>query len=121
MTDFKSHLLVRLDDRIAAVGESMMGQMNNQSLCQIQKDGCITGGLKYDEGRLETLQTFRRLIAEHLEHSPGLIHAEVLRREAQLERFQQQSHPSIQWLAYWLGAVDMAHEILVWIDGKEAL
>ena len=111
----KKHLLKKIHDHITAIGASMAAQMNNQSLCQIQKDGRITGGLKYDEGRLETLQTVRRLIAEHLEQSPELIHAEVMRREAQLEKFQQQSRPSIQWLAYWSGAVEMAHKILAWM------
>ena len=114
-------LLTKMDDHITAIGASMATQMNNQSLCQIQKDGRITGGLKYDEGRLETLQTFRRLIAEHLEQSPELIYAEVMRREAQLQKFQQQSRPSIQWLAYWSGAVEMAHEILAWMDSSRAL
>src|SRR5512139_1930727 len=97
MTDFKQQLLTRLNDLISLIAESMAAQMNNQSLCQIQKDGQITGGLKYDEGRLETLHTLRRLIAEHLEHTTELIRAEVMRREAQLEKFQQHSRPSIQW------------------------
>lgn len=121
MTDLKQQILAQIDAYMSTIGESMAAQMNDQSLCQIQKDGRITGGLKYDEGRLETLQTFRRLISDHLENSPELIHAEVLRRQAQLEKFQQQDHPSIQWLAYWLGAVDMTHEILIWMEGKEVL
>lgn len=120
MTNPKQRLLAQIDQQIAAVGESMAAQMNNQSLCQIQKDGRITGGIKYDEGRLETLHTLRRIVTDNVDFSPELLYAELLRREAQLEKFVSQDRPSIQWVAYGQGGADVARKLYALINQEEA-
>jgi hypothetical protein len=56
------NLLTNLDAAIDAVQASLARQMGDDTVCQLHKDGRVTGGLKYDEGRLVALSNLRRTV-----------------------------------------------------------
>lgn len=53
-----------LEQKIIDVERAYQTQAGGASFCQLQKDGRVTGGAKYEEGRLVALHTARRLLRE---------------------------------------------------------
>lgn len=76
----------------------MLDQMGNASMCEIHKDGRVTGGLKYQEGRL-------------VEFGADILTAAQIKWTQQLERYQVPECPSIPWIAYSQGGVDAIEQI----------
>ena len=105
-----SRLLTWLDQEIARAEQDFARHAGNQSACQLHKDGRVTGGMKYDEGRLVALTTLRRIVSKQDTWAPAQL-AEALQSEQNrwqraLQTYQSAEHPSIAWVAYQQGGVD---------------
>lgn len=91
---------------------AMRDHMGAGTMCQLHKDGRVSGGLKYEEGRLVAFGNVRRAL-RRLPADAGLpdalaaiLHAEAAEWHALLERHQSADRPAMTWLAYSQGGVD---------------
>jgi hypothetical protein len=102
-----------LDQRIAAAERSLTDQTGGTNVCRLQQDGRVTGGMKYDEGRLVALSALRRRLREAGGGDPRPIVAQDLTTWQEALRAQQaRERPAIQWIAYNQGGVDALEEVL---------
>jgi hypothetical protein len=107
-----------LKQRRLEVEDSMRGHMGDQTMCELHKDGSVSGGLKYDEGRLVALGDALRAARKA---EPGLtpaalrllLEGEQAKWQAQLARYLGQERRSMPWIAYSQGGVDMYAEMLL--------
>lgn len=93
----------------------MQAQMGSATMCEIHKDGQVTGGLKYEEGRLVVYGDLIRA-AKQLDSAddfPATVTAMQAKWEKQLARYQSQTPRSMPWVAYSQGGVDTLHEVLL--------
>ncbi len=114
-------ILDSIDKEIAEVTQSFQAQAGGASLCQLQKDGRVTGGVKYDEGRLVALNAARRLLSNRMpdqrnegqERAAGIeaITAEQRTWLSRLAAQKAKERPAIAWIAYYQGGSDA----LVWV------
>ena len=105
-----------LDSEIETAAHAITTETGGSSVCRVHKDGRVTGGLKYQEGRLVALNEVRRLahrsastdLAGALDDLEGHWTAELdVRRTAE--------HASPPWVAYATGgveAIELATEVL---------
>jgi len=92
--------------------------IGDSTMCALHKEGRITGGLKYQEGRLVVLGTMLRQ-AKRLPASDdaaraalmGLLDEENARWQAQLTTYEAQKPQSLAWVAYSQGGVDALEAI----------
>jgi hypothetical protein len=105
-----SNLLHSLDAAIATVQASLARQMGDATACQLHKDGRVTGGLKYDEGRLVALSNLRRTLRRQEGATPAGLDAALAAERAEwqelLARHQAAAKPSLPWVAYAQGGLD---------------
>lgn len=110
-------LLDQLDALRRECEAAMLDYTGSATMCQIHKDGRVTGGLKYQEGRLVVLGSVIRQIRQRAQEDtlPGLLDsilsAEAARWSAQLARYQAAERPAIAWVAYSQGGLDAVREI----------
>lgn len=110
-------LLDQLDTLRRECEAAMLDYTGSATMCQIHKDGRVTGGLKYQEGRLVVLGSVIRQIRQRAQADslPGLLDsilsAEAARWSAQLARYQAAERPAITWVAYSQGGLDTVQEI----------
>ncbi len=114
-------ILEAIEKEIAKVTQSFQAQTGGASLCQMQKDGRVTGGVKYDEGRLVAFITARRLLSDQIADQmnadrPGAAAIETIAAEQRtwlnrLAAQQAREHPAIAWIAYHQGGSDA----LAWV------
>jgi hypothetical protein len=95
---------------------AMLDYTGGASMCQIHKDGRVTGGLKYQEGRLVVLGAIIRQVKELPPAIPpdslaAILTAEAAHWEADLARYRAAERPAIPWVAYSQGGVDTIGEI----------
>lgn len=88
------------------IESSMRDHMGSQTICQIHKDGQVTGGLKYDEGRLVAVREIMRLLRDP-DTAPTTFEAQMAHWQKQLARYQAQERQSMPWIAYSQGGVDV--------------
>jgi len=113
-----AELLQHLETLRASVASSMQNHMGGASYCEIHKDGRVSGGLKYDEGRLV-------VIGAALRHARDAVNAESLADEMRayllgerdkwrdmLELHQGRANKSIAWIAYAQGGFDACESLL---------
>ncbi|MGB9631991.1 MAG: hypothetical protein ACPL8I_01560 [Chloroflexaceae bacterium] len=106
-----------IEQRIAVAEHSLTDQTGGTNVCQLQQDGRVTGGMKYDEGRLVALSALRRRLREAGGGDPRPIVAQDLATwQEALEAQQARERPAIQWVAYNQGGVDALEEVLQVID-----
>jgi hypothetical protein len=117
-----NELLSVIQDRIIEVGQSLSAGTGGRSLCQLHKDGTVTGGTKYDEGRYAALRRIRRFVESSVDReiSPELL--DPLQQEAEdwrrmLQTYQEKSDPPMQWIAYAQGGVDAIESLLTVLEG----
>lgn len=106
----RRRILEWLDQEIARAERDFARHAGNQSACQLHKDGRVTGGMKYDEGRLVALTAVRRIARKGDAWTPAEL-AEALESEQKkwqraLRTYQSAAHPSMPWVAYNQGGVD---------------
>lgn len=92
-----------IEQRIAAVARDLEQRLSWQPWCEIHKDGRVTGGMKYDEGRLVVLQAARAWVDGDL---PQRLDQELTRWRARLI-----NATSVPWRAYYQGVVDALAEL----------
>ncbi len=113
-----AELLQHLDTLRASVASSMQNHMGGASYCEIHKDGRVSGGLKYDEGRLVVIGAALRYARDAVtaESWADAMRAYLLRERdtwrAMLELHQGRSHRSIAWIAYAQGGLDACESLL---------
>lgn len=103
----RRQLLVWLDGQISTVEKSYLAQTGGEAVCQLHKDGRVTGGLKYDEGQLVALRAVRRALldANDLNAFAAEMTAMQSAWRAELDNHQQRKRP-LPWLAYSQGGLD---------------
>ncbi len=96
-----------LTQKIEEVEKAYQSQSGGEGVCQLHKDGRVSGGLKFEEGRLVALLWARRQILP--ENSPeylGLLKTEIRNWQNELQALQQKQSPSLPWLAYRQGGLE---------------
>lgn len=111
-----NHKIVdQIDARLKAVEGSFQARSSGASFCQLQKDGRVTGGAKYDEGWMVALMAARRLVqacpAGDREARAGALQAEQNTWARALAVQQAKERPSLPWTAYYQGGADA----LAWV------
>jgi hypothetical protein len=96
-----------LTDMQHEIESSMRDHMGSQTMCQIHKDGHVTGGLKYDEGRLVAVREIMRLLDDDPTNLPDAFEEKAAGWQRQLARYRAQERPSMPWVAYNQGGVDV--------------
>lgn len=100
-----------VEAKISEVSRSLAGRTGSQAVCQIHKQGRVTGGLKYDEGQLVALNAVRRLLAGmagpcSAEEIAAALEAERAKWESNLAGHQARERPALPWVAYYQGGLD---------------
>lgn len=96
---------------------ALLDYTGSATMCQIHKDGRVTGGLKYQEGRLVILGSIIRQVRQLNHNAPlrvsldRILTAETAYWSAQLARHQAAERPAITWVAYSQGGLDTLQEI----------
>lgn len=110
-------LLARIDAMRRECESAMRDHMGGGTYCQIHKDGHVTGGLKYEEGRLVAFGNVRRQV-KHLSPDANMtqavsdiIAAEAATWAAELERHRAKERPAMTWIAYSQGGVDATGQL----------
>lgn len=104
-------LYERLAQLIATAERDYTTHTAGGNVCQIQKQGRVTGGMKYDEGRFIALHSARRLLlpsacgADQAAYQT-VIAEELARWRASLQLWQANPRPAIPWVAYYQGGSD---------------
>lgn len=114
-----------LESRRAQIERAMQVRLGYQTLCEIHKDGRVTGGLKYDEGQLVMLSgLLRRLKRAPDAQTPAdfqrLLQEEHDHWERGLTARRSQAQPSLPWIAYYQGGVDACAALLAWLRCNSA-
>jgi len=104
-----------IEQLMASATKAYLTQSGGLGLCQLQKDGRITGGLKYCEGQMVALHAVKKLLSKGDPSSEATMRLiDALRDEwrRELANHQQKARPSMPWTAYWQGGVDALEAIL---------
>jgi hypothetical protein len=110
-------LRAALDTLIGAAEHAYTTQTGGINVCQLQKDGRVTGGMKYVEGQLVTLTMLRRRLAGHDGGSTrsafsAAITDDLATWRAALQAQQGRTPLSVPWVAYRQGGVDALEQVL---------
>lgn len=107
---------------VEATGAAMANRLGAQTLCETHKSGRVTGGVKYDEGRMAAFSDLKRALRKSDPLGASALHdlftAEQARWQAQLDRHNRQPKPSMPWIAYSQGGVDACQQALDWLAGR---
>lgn len=106
-----SDWLAYLEEEMAAAAAAMESELGERSLCTVHRDGRVTGGLKYQEGRLNALAEARRL-ARHPSDIGAALAAQKQKWGDELDRRRNASPPSMTWVSYATGGVDATEDAL---------
>jgi hypothetical protein len=111
-------LVPTLRQKLAEVESEYMSQTGGQNACRLQKDGRVTGGVKYEEGRLITLSQAKRLLSDNTTEVDFRKSIEKLLEEWQEELIllEQKEQPPVHWVAYRQGGVDGLQYVLELIN-----
>ncbi len=117
MNDLFAHLETLRHDCEA----KMLAQVGEASICQLHKDGRVTGGLKYLEGRLVALSELTRSLKQSsgddlLSALPALLDSFHDKWQRQLTQHQSTRPSSMPWVAYCQGGLDAICEIQTWLE-----
>lgn len=99
-----------LRQHMAEAEHAMSSQLGEGSACQVHKDGRVTGGMKYAEGKLIALNDLRRKLGAATEMDDvvlrEILDAELARWQRGLESQRRRPKPAMPWLAYYQGGID---------------
>ena len=94
-----------------AASRAIQAEAGTEGVCQLQRDGRVTGGLKVHEGRLVALsRLLRQAHGLAPEAIAALVDAECTRWEADLAAHRAKPRPSVPWIAYLQGGLDACLE-----------
>jgi hypothetical protein len=87
-----------------------MEEAGGEAVCKLHKDGRVSGGLKYEEGRVVALRDLQRALRmleddAAADQIQALLAAELVRWQADLDHQLAQNRP-LPWVAYAQGGVD---------------
>lgn len=101
-----------LDQQTRAVEQSYQLQTGGAAVCQLHKDGRISGGMKYDEGRLVALAAIQRMLKlkSSLQDILHSLQTEMTTWQQGLDVHRGKENPSMQWIAYLQGGVDILQQ-----------
>ncbi len=114
-TGGRREILARLDAQLAEAAAALESELGSDTACTLHRDGRITGGLKYHEGRLIATRQMRRAV-EGSADAPGAARAIAAIRADwlnELDRWRAGVPPSQPWIAYASGGVDATTAIAV--------
>jgi hypothetical protein len=97
-----------LDDQIEASAESMRSELGGATACRVHKDGRVTGGMKYQEGRMAAFAEARRLGASGSDDLSDALATFERRWLDELEHRASAEQPSRPWVAYATGGAEAA-------------
>ena len=103
------HLTVWLEAQIELAAAAMAEDLGEHSVCTVHKDGRVTGGLKYLEGRMAALAAMRRAIAAG-ESTSEVVAAANAHWYADFETRTSGSSTSPLWVSYATGGLDAVRE-----------
>jgi hypothetical protein len=118
MTD----LLLQLETLRRDCEVKMLAQAGEASICQLHKDGRVSGGLKYLEGRLVALSELTRAVKQPGGDNllaaavPPLLDAFHDKWQRQLVQHQSNRPLSMPWVAYCQGGLDAICDIQAWLE-----
>lgn len=100
-----------LDAEIETAATALGNELGEFSACTVHKDGRVTGGMKYYEGRMTAFAEARRASRGDQELEQALT---VLARTwaAELEKRKGATDPSPPWVAYATGGAEALDEVL---------
>lgn len=101
-----------LESEIELAAGRMSRELGEDSVCTIHRDGRVTGGLKYQEGRLTALAGLRRGLREAPDAGSVIDESET-RWRIEFERRRNASPPSPIWVSYATGGLDATREARV--------
>ena len=107
-------------DRRAALTEARLraeqalaAALGDATMCRIHRDGRVTDGAKYAEGRLVALADLeRRLRGSAPADFEALARSELQMWNEELARHRALPAPSLPWLAYRQGGCDALAEVI---------
>ena len=108
-----------LAQQVESTGASMAAQMGAQTLCELHHSGRVTGGLKYEEGKLAAFSALRRAL-QHSDDPAATMTAILADWEADLARYITADPRSMPWVAYAQGGVDACRLCLATWDSLRA-
>lgn len=109
-------LLHTLEDLRRDCESAIRDHTGGATMCQVHKDGHVTGGLKYEEGRLVVFSNLiRRVKRLQSDDDPDtlmiFLDTETDKWQQQLARYQADERPAITWVAYSQGGVDALESV----------
>jgi hypothetical protein len=116
MASSEDALREALDALIDAAEHAYTAQTGGVNACQLQKDGRVTGGVKYAEGQLVILTMLRRRLAGHDGGSTrsafsAAIADDLAAWRVALQAQQGRTPLSVPWVAYRQGGVDALEQV----------
>jgi hypothetical protein len=97
-------------------------QAGSTAMCELHKDGRVTGGLKYEEGRLVALRAAQRVLTQATVRTVDDLRASLQQSAgewaASLARYASRERPPLPWLAYSQGGFDAVSSVLALIDTR---
>lgn len=106
-----------LDSQIELAAGVMGRELGSDSACTVHKDGRVTGGLKYQEGRMSALAAVRRSVVGGEPPAEVLASAEA-HWAADFETRRIASPSSPMWVSYATGGLDAVREAREWWDSS---
>ncbi|MGD2042354.1 MAG: hypothetical protein PVJ28_01815 [Acidimicrobiia bacterium] len=98
-----------LERQIERAARAMSQELGEDSVCTVHKDGRVTGGLKYQEGRMSALAGMRRAL-ERGELEPSVLASAEVQWSAEFETRRTASTSSPLWVSYATGGLDAVRE-----------
>ena len=105
-----SHWLSWLDRQIETAADSMRAELGDATACRVHKDGRVTGGLKYQEGRMTAFAEARQLGGIGSSDLGDALERFERRWLDELDQRSSADQPSVPWVAYATGGAEAAQE-----------
>lgn len=104
--------LERVDELIAATESALRTEMGTATSCEIHKDGRVTGGMKYLEGKLIAFTRVRRVLTRAgAGGEAAAVLGELASWHAEWRLRTEVPNPSPPWVAYATGGLDAAKQV----------
>lgn len=99
-----------LETQIEEAAGAMSQELGDRSVCTAHKDGRVTGGLKYQEGRMSALAAMRRELVRG-EQATEVIAAADEQWSAEFETRRRARPSSPTWVSYATGGREAVRDV----------